>query len=127
MKTLRLHIHEGACRATLVFSRFPVVVGREPSADCVLESPFVSRRHARIDLRDGRRLTLSDEGSSLGTWVHNCSRRLPVGLALDLESVSNEFTIAHLRMRAELCEGVGPPRPGSGAGSVPVDAGPHSA
>jgi pSer/pThr/pTyr-binding forkhead associated (FHA) protein len=106
MKTLRLHIHDGARAATLVFSRFPVLVGRDPHADCRLEFPVVSRHHARIDLRDGR-LLLCDEGSSLGTWVHNQSRRLPVGVLLDLQSVADEFWIGSLRLRAELRE-IGP-------------------
>ncbi len=101
MKTLRLHVHDGARSATLVFSRFPVLVGRDPHSDCLLEFPVVSRHHARIDLRGGR-LTLCDEGSSLGTWVHNQSRRLPVGMLVDLESVADEFWIGSLRLRAEL-------------------------
>ena len=101
MKTLRLHIHDGARSATLVFSRFPVLVGRDPGSDCHLAFPVVSRRHARIDLR-GTRLTLCDEGSSLGTWVVNQSRRLPPGVFVDLESVANEFWIGTLRVHAEL-------------------------
>jgi len=99
MKTLRLHIHDGARSATLVFSRFPVRIGRDPGAECHLAFPVVSRQHARIDLR-GTRLTLCDEGSRLGTWVHNQSRRLPAGMRVDLESIASEFWIGSLRVHA---------------------------
>ncbi len=120
MKSLRLHIHQGALSASLEFSRFPVLMGRDPRAECFLPSPSVSFHHARIDLRRGR-LTLCDEGSSLGTWVHNHSRRLPVGVFLELDSVGNEFWIADLLVRAELCENV--PVEGRQLGQTPPDRG----
>jgi predicted component of type VI protein secretion system len=106
MRTLRLHIQDGARSATLRFSRFPILVGRDPNAECRLEFPTVSRHHARIDLRNGR-LTLCDQGSLVGTWVHNRSCRLPACAIVDFESVGNEFSIGELHLRAELRD-VGP-------------------
>jgi hypothetical protein len=103
MKTLHLHVHDGVRAATLLFSRFPVLVGRDPRAGCRLEFPAVSRQHARIDLCEGR-LTVCDEGSLLGTWVLDKTRRLPPGVPTDLESVGNEISIGDLRLRAELHE-----------------------
>jgi len=47
----------------------PVVIGRNPPADFVLDSPTVSRRHCRLDLLDGQ-LRLSDLGSTNGTFVN---------------------------------------------------------
>jgi hypothetical protein len=103
MKTLHLHVHDGVRSATLLFSRFPVVVGRDPTAQCRLEFPTVSRQHARIDLRDGR-LTICDEGSLVGTWVLGKTRRLQPGVMTDFESVGYEFSIGDLHLRAELRE-----------------------
>jgi len=49
------------------------VVGRDPSARVWLDSPSVSRRHARI-LVEGRRAMLEDLGSKNGTFV--CRERI---------------------------------------------------
>lgn len=47
----------------------PVVIGRNPPADMVLEGTTVSRRHCRFELQDGQ-LRLSDLGSTNGTFVN---------------------------------------------------------
>ncbi len=47
--------------------RGAIVVGRDPSADLVIEHPSVSRRHARIDVSGG--LSVTDLGSANGTRV----------------------------------------------------------
>jgi len=101
MKTLLLHVSDGPRTTTLEFRSFPVRLGRDPAAHCRLEFPFVSRRHARIDLREGR-LTVSDEGSRMGTWVDGGARRLEPGAAVDLESTGNEMCIGLLVVRAEV-------------------------
>lgn len=59
-----------------------VVVGRDPAAcDVVLGSPSVSRRHACLDLHDGR-IVLVDLGSVSGTLLS--ARRLEPTLAAPL-------------------------------------------
>lgn len=45
------------------------VIGRDPSADVVLDSPGVSRRHARLTRKDAG-YQLEDLGSSNGTFVN---------------------------------------------------------
>lgn len=52
---------------------FPIVrdhltIGREPDNDVVINSVTVSRHHARLDVRPAG-VTLSDPGSTNGTWV----------------------------------------------------------
>ena len=45
------------------------IVGKPPTADIPLGSPFISREHAEIRLTDGRHY-LRDLGSKNGTWVN---------------------------------------------------------
>lgn len=52
------------------------LIGRESGVDVPLDDPKVSRRHATVELIDGRVL-LADTGSTNGTWLND--RRL-VGL-----------------------------------------------
>lgn len=58
----------------------PVVIGRNPPADLILEGPTVSRRHCRLELRDGR-LSLTDLASTNGTFVNGV--RLTEAAALE--------------------------------------------
>ncbi len=58
----------------------PVVIGRNPPADLTLDGPTVSRRHCRLDLRDGT-LHLSDLASTNGTYVNDI--RLTTGVPLE--------------------------------------------
>ena len=46
----------------------PIVVGRDPGCDLVVNDPNVSRRHARIEREPGG-LKVSDLGSANGLWV----------------------------------------------------------
>ncbi|MBE1484750.1 FHA domain-containing protein [Plantactinospora soyae] len=48
-------------------------IGREDGVDVLLDDPKVSRRHATVELVDGRVL-LTDTGSTNGTWLND--RRL---------------------------------------------------
>jgi pSer/pThr/pTyr-binding forkhead associated (FHA) protein len=54
-----LALHEGS-----------YIAGRDQTADVRLESPRVSRRHARIAVR-GRRVVIEDLGSKNGTFVND--------------------------------------------------------
>ncbi len=47
----------------------PVVVGRSPSSDIVVDEPYVSSTHARFTLQ-GPALVLEDMGSTNGTLVN---------------------------------------------------------
>ena len=54
----------------------PVVIGRVPPADLVLEGTTVSRRHCRFELRDGQ-LWLRDLGSTNGTFLNGTRLEAP--------------------------------------------------
>lgn len=45
-------------------------VGREVGVDVLIDDPKVSRRHATVELVDGRAL-LADVGSTNGTWLND--------------------------------------------------------
>ena len=48
--------------------REDVIIGRQPSCDVWIDSPDVSRRHARITVRSNA-VVIEDLGSKNGTWV----------------------------------------------------------
>src|SRR4029079_13024713 len=47
----------------------PIVVGRSSDLDMVLVEEMVSRKHAKIELRDGK-IQIEDLGSTNGTFVN---------------------------------------------------------
>ncbi|MGI6754523.1 MAG: FHA domain-containing protein [Atopobiaceae bacterium] len=57
----------------------PVVIGRAPSSDIVIDEPFVSGMHARFTLQ-GPALVLEDLGSTNGTLVNGHNITQPVTL-----------------------------------------------
>ena len=57
----------------------PVVVGRSPSSDIVIDEPYVSATHARFTLQ-GPALVLEDLGSTNGTMVNGHPITQPVTL-----------------------------------------------
>ena len=57
----------------------PVVIGRAPSSDIVIDEPFVSATHARFTLQ-GPELVLEDLGSTNGTLVNGHGITQPVTL-----------------------------------------------
>lgn len=57
----------------------PVVVGRSPSSDIVIDEPYVSAAHARFSLQ-GPALVLEDLGSTNGTMVNGHAIVQPVTL-----------------------------------------------
>lgn len=73
----------------------PCVVGRSPDCDLQLELDQVSRRHARIEERDGI-LTIEDLNSTNGTFVN--ARRIDGAVAL---SAGNTLHLAEQEFRLE--------------------------
>ena len=57
----------------------PVVVGRSPSSDIVIDEPYVSATHARFTIQ-GPALVLEDLGSTNGTMVNGHGIDQPVTL-----------------------------------------------
>ena len=57
----------------------PVVVGRSPSSDIVIDEPYVSATHARFTIQ-GPALVLEDLGSTHGTMVNGHAIDQPVTL-----------------------------------------------
>ncbi|KXK62389.1 MULTISPECIES: FHA domain-containing protein [Micromonospora] len=47
----------------------PLVIGRAPTADVVVDDPHLSRRHAAVRQADGG-VALVDLGSTNGTWLN---------------------------------------------------------
>ena len=57
----------------------PVIIGRSPSSDIVVDEPYVSATHARFTLQ-GPALVLEDLGSTNGTTVNDHLIAQPVTL-----------------------------------------------
>ena len=75
----------------------PVVVGRSPSSDIVVDEPFVSATHARFTLQ-GPALVLEDLGSTNGTMVNGHLIDQPVTLR-DGDEVQAGDTIMRVSRR----------------------------
>jgi pSer/pThr/pTyr-binding forkhead associated (FHA) protein len=76
---LLLLLDDNAPPKRIPLHSLPVVIGRNPPADLVLEGNTVSRRHCRMDLREGA-MWLSDLGSTNGTYVNSVKLAEPVTL-----------------------------------------------
>jgi sigma-B regulation protein RsbU (phosphoserine phosphatase) len=74
---LLLLLDDNAPPKRIPLHSLPVVVGRNPPADIVLEGTTVSRRHCRLELHDGR-LRLNDLASTNGTYVNGAKLTAPV-------------------------------------------------
>jgi serine phosphatase RsbU (regulator of sigma subunit) len=74
-----LLLDENAPPRRIPLHLLPVVIGRNPPADLILEGPTVSRRHCRLELLDGR-LQLDDLASTNGTFVNGVRVKEPVPL-----------------------------------------------
>jgi FHA domain containing protein len=57
----------------------PVVIGRSPSSDIVIDEPYVSASHARFTIQ-GPALVLEDLGSTNGTMVNGHIIEQPITL-----------------------------------------------
>ncbi len=75
----------------------PVVVGRSPSSDIVIDEPFVSATHARFTLQ-GPALVLEDMNSTNGTMVNGHRIGQPVTLR-DADEVQIGDTIMRVSRR----------------------------
>ena len=73
---LLLLLDDNAPPKRIPLHSLPVVVGRNPPADLVLESTTVSRRHCRLETHEGQ-LRLSDLGSTNGTFVNGVRLTAP--------------------------------------------------
>jgi serine phosphatase RsbU (regulator of sigma subunit) len=74
-----LLLDENAPPKRIPLHSLPVIIGRNPPADLILEGPTVSRRHCRLELLDGK-LQLGDLGSTNGTFVNGELLTRPVPL-----------------------------------------------
>jgi hypothetical protein len=70
-------LDSGRRREAIPLERGEIVIGRDPSADVLIDAARVSRRHAALRAR-GSRHTLQDLGSSNGTRVNGVDVREPV-------------------------------------------------
>jgi EAL domain-containing protein (putative c-di-GMP-specific phosphodiesterase class I) len=57
-------------RLTQAIHKLPFRIGREAGNDLVVDARGLSRQHALIDAGEGGRLTLTDQGSTNGTFVN---------------------------------------------------------
>lgn len=76
-----IDVEKGQCslRGLHVDIPGPVVIGRSPSSDIVIDEPYVSSTHARLTLQ-GPALVLEDLGSTNGTLVNGHPIDQPVTL-----------------------------------------------
>jgi DNA-binding winged helix-turn-helix (wHTH) protein len=77
------------------------VIGRTADADICLESPKVSRRHARLVV-DGTRATIEDLGSKNGSFVKGVRISTPTRLA-----AGDEASIGPFRLRFHIASEAG--------------------
>jgi pSer/pThr/pTyr-binding forkhead associated (FHA) protein len=77
---LLLEIVEGPGAGRQIELRGPVVLGRDESADVVLEDGQISRRHARVT-PSGSGIVVEDLESTNGTFVNHDEVHSPVQLA----------------------------------------------
>jgi hypothetical protein len=84
---------------TLGGLRFPVgtgiTVGRSADADVVLDDPYASEFHFRVAVQDGS-VTLSDLGSTNGTYLNGRRVTVPTGLSKG-DSIQIGNTILEIR------------------------------
>jgi len=79
MPDLRLDIVEGPGAGRQVPIAGRMDVGREPTAQLVLDDPLVSRRHARV-VHDEQGAVVEDLGSTNGTFVNDLQIHSPTRL-----------------------------------------------
>lgn len=89
-----------------------LLVGRAESCDLRFDDPYLSRVHAKLEVRFGR-LRVRDLGSSGGTWVND---RSATGV-VDLHD-GDIVTMGRVRLRVSSDESVAPVRPTVGASGI---------
>jgi hypothetical protein len=80
-------------RRRIVSEAEPIVVGRAPACDVVLDSPEVSRNHCRIEALNGAVL-VTDLGSRNGTFVNGTRIEAPLSIRSDDEVEIGGFCLA---------------------------------
>lgn len=68
-----------SARRTLPLHEGEQIIGRDPTLELYLDSPKVSRRHARIDVKLTQ-VTIEDLGSKNGSFVRNTRIEAPTAL-----------------------------------------------
>jgi type VI secretion system protein ImpI len=90
---LRVRIaHPKRGTTELLFSAFPVRIGRNEINDIALASHYVSQFHASLEV-DGGRVFLTDLGSRNGTHLPRLGRAAPANTPFDLALAGYEFGI----------------------------------
>jgi S-DNA-T family DNA segregation ATPase FtsK/SpoIIIE len=74
---LTLEVVEGPNAGRQVALDRPIVIGRSPDSDLVLEDGEVSRRHAKVTLAPDGSATIEDLGSANGTFVNQYELHAP--------------------------------------------------
>jgi pSer/pThr/pTyr-binding forkhead associated (FHA) protein len=95
VEPLRIEIVEGPGAGQQVPVDGPLVIGRSPDAEVVLQDGQVSRRHARVTPAEGGAL-VEDLGSSNGTLVNHEELHSPV-LARPGDDIQIGVTVLELR------------------------------
>lgn len=102
---------------TITLDQEQMILGREPGVDILIDSPGVSRRHARVTIRGGTgagaQVMLEDLGSSNGTFVNGeriyQAVTLKNGDEISLgQSVVLQFTVPQSQVAATMFEASGP-------------------
>jgi len=106
----RLRIRAGGKERTVPVVAAGVVVGKDPTVDAVVDDPFVSARHLRIEGRGGAWHAV-DLGSTNGTFISGARvahAELPLGVPVTLgdAEVVLEPRDAHEPPRASTFEGM---------------------
>ncbi len=121
---------ESGAERTIVLAKTRVVIGRDGDVcDVVLSQPFISKRHAELELADAA-TTLRDLGSKYGTFVNGAAVREHVLADGDRVGFGPEgliaFTFRAGRIRPAPVDGL-PSTDTNGVRSIDVGAASHSA
>ncbi len=100
-----LYDHSTNARTTLQIDVDPITIGREPTCDVVLKSPFVARKHAKI-VRRGNQLFVENLSRS-GTRVANREVTVDQPARLDFgdEIQIAQYSLALIRPKGRRTEG----------------------
>jgi DNA-binding NtrC family response regulator len=110
----RLRLRHAGRERTHPLPAAGITLGKDPGCEVLVDDPFVSARHLRIEARDGRWQAL-DLGSTNGTWVGGARidrAQLELGATLRLGDVE---VVLESRERAE------PDRPAPFEGMISSD------